>query len=56
LCNRYAKCFWLKVVCESPATVDLHDGEPFPVLRFQMIDAADVDLVELELELSVERA
>jgi hypothetical protein len=54
LCNRSAKCVGLKVVREASAAVDLHDWEPFPVLRLQMFHAADVHFVELEIELDAE--
>ena len=56
MCNRSSKHVGLKVVREASAPVDLHDGKPFPILRLQMLYAADVDLVEVEIELCTERA
>jgi hypothetical protein len=39
------------VVDERPPTVDLDDGEPFPVPRLELVVAGDVQLRQLELEL-----
>ena len=56
MCNRPPEGVGLHVVRETAPAVDLHDGQPFPVLRLQMLHAADVHLVELEIELCVKRA
>jgi hypothetical protein len=45
----------LDVVGESANAVDLDDGEPFAIARFELGVAADVDLLELESELVAQR-
>jgi hypothetical protein len=39
------------VVDEAPPSVDLDDRDPFPVLHFELLDAVDRDLAQLEAEL-----
>ena len=49
LCAHFAaKCIWIDVVDEGALAVDLHDGQPLPVPRFELGVAPDVDLQELE--------
>ena len=56
MCGYFApKRIWIDVVDEGPLTVDLHDGEPFPVLRLERRVAGDVDLFELEGNLHPDR-
>jgi len=52
LCGEFApQGAGIHVVDESPLPVDLDDGEPFPVARFQLRIAADVHRLELERHL-----
>jgi len=46
-----AKRSWIHVVDESALAVDLNDREPFAIASLELDVAADVDLVELEVDL-----
>ena len=54
MCNCTAECVGLHVVREATSTVDLDDGNPCAVRRFQRFVACDVDLAQLEVELLTE--
>jgi hypothetical protein len=52
LCGYFAtKRIWIQVVDESPLAVDLHDRKPLAILRLEPRIPADVDFVELEVDL-----
>jgi len=51
LCNRTAERIGVHVVDEAPATLDLHDRDPFAVCRLELGIAVDRDLPQLEAEL-----
>jgi hypothetical protein len=51
LCELSAERVGLDEVRERALAVDLDDGEPLAVTGFQLRVAADVDLLELELDL-----
>jgi hypothetical protein len=54
LCNRATEGIRLHVVREAPPAVDLYDGNPLPIVGFELVIAADVDLLEVEAELVTE--
>ena len=54
MCNRTAERIELDVVGEPPAAVDLDDGQPLSIGRFELGIARDVDFPQLELELLVD--
>jgi hypothetical protein len=56
LCHLSAECIRFDEVGERPLAVDLDDRQPLAVPRFQLRDAADVHLLELEAELVPGRA
>jgi hypothetical protein len=52
LCGEFAtKRIWIEVVDESTLAVDLYDREPLAVARLQLRIPADVDFIELEVDL-----
>jgi hypothetical protein len=56
LCGYFApKRIRIDVVDKGTLTVDLHDGEPFPVLRLERRVATDVELLEAEGHLLADR-
>jgi len=56
LCNRPAERIGLDVIREPAPAVDLHDGQPLPILGLQSGIAGDVDLTQVEAELLVQPA
>jgi hypothetical protein len=52
LCGHFtAKGIRVDVIDESALAVDLYHRQPFPVARFQLGVAGDLDLLELERDL-----
>ena len=52
MCGYFAaKRIWIHVVDEFALALDLHNREPLPVARLEFRMSADVDLVELEVDL-----
>jgi hypothetical protein len=54
LCELSAERAGLDEVRERALAVDLDDGQPLAVARFQLRVAADVDLLELELDVGAD--
>jgi hypothetical protein len=53
LCGHFAtKGIWVDVVDKGPLAVDLYNGKPLPVARLQPGIAVDLDLLEVERDLS----
>jgi hypothetical protein len=51
LCGYFAaKRIWIHVIDESALAVDLDDGEPLAILRLEPRIPADVDFIELEVD------
>jgi hypothetical protein len=55
LCDLSAERLGLDEVRERALAVDLHDRKPLPVPGLELRVAADVDLLQLELELVARR-
>jgi hypothetical protein len=56
LCGHFAaKRIGVHVIDKGSHAVDLHDGEPFPVLRLERRVATDVELLEAERHLLADR-
>jgi hypothetical protein len=55
LCNRSAERLGLNVVGETAPAVDLDDRDPLPVDALERLVAGDVDLAQVEVELTAER-
>ena len=55
MCNRAAEGVGLDAIGETAPPVDLHHREPLAVLGLEGGIAADVDLVEVEAELRLQR-
>jgi hypothetical protein len=53
LCNRPPEGVGVHVVDEAAPPVDLHDRDPFAVLRLELGIAVDRDLPQIEAELVV---
>ena len=52
LCGYFAtKRIWIHVIDESALPVDLHDRKPLAILRLEPRLPADIDLLELEVDL-----
>jgi hypothetical protein len=54
LCNCAPERIRLQVVRKTSSAVDLDDRDPLPVLRFQFVVAADVDLAQFEAQCSLQ--
>jgi hypothetical protein len=52
LCGNFAtKSIWIHVIDKCALAVDLHNRKPLAILRLEPRIAADVDLLELEVDL-----
>jgi hypothetical protein len=56
LCNRLPQRSGVHEVRETASAVDLHDRDPFAVLRLELGVAVDRDLAQVEPELLVRSA
>jgi hypothetical protein len=55
LCDLPPECLGIDVVHERPLAADLDDRQPLAVALLQLGHAGDLDLLELEPELRLER-
>ena len=55
MCGYFAtKSIWIHVIDKCALAVDFHDRKPLAILRLEPRILADVDLVELEVDLVVD--
>ena len=56
MCNRATERIGLQEVRKASPSLDLDDGNPLAVFGFQRLVAADVDVAQLETQLSLKLA